>query len=638
MTVPEINVARADAPTMSKNLDAAFNNLSATGNPIAPAYTASTWGGSSNVEQHHLIPVSVTKDYAAFFDKIREGTFSASGGAFSFDTNDAQNAIYLPSSEESALIGRSGNPPVYAAVHNGGNRVHTAYSDFLRQKLEFIQESFTQEIEQLASQDHGIGTPQYTEAAQRAAAQVTQLQNDTKARLVSNTPDGVKFFLNPNDSLFQAAYGDQPVDAETVRQHFYSASNESFVSDGSRMDRILPDGQMQTVFTTEEDLRNALNGADARDINGIPKDEYIRTRDQLISKEMQANPGLSHADAETKAIGALQNVMDAKTYGQLLDNNLHSGGNKPLTNLFNRGSKAAEEALSVLKDFNDRYPGVGKALGVLGFVAASMDAQEAHAAGRPDEAKAIMAQWASDEAASWVLGLAAGVAAGAGATALGVPALGAAAVGLAAGIAADYAFGSDVSKVMLDSLLQGLGKLGFDLAEVKSALAGNSSVSADALNFSQPPGSINTAAQNPTVLDVSVDTTTLKPDPTNGLGATQNGQGLLQSGTGWQAVMPNEFVNLDGLGHVSGSALVADMTRLGNHSIHDLQAQMNALRSTIYASAQVEAVTNSQFSAVLPGGTASSVAGVSIRLSGGAYGSERTLWDVPLGGRGSEYA
>jgi hypothetical protein len=27
MTVPEINVARADAPTMSKNLDAAFNNL-----------------------------------------------------------------------------------------------------------------------------------------------------------------------------------------------------------------------------------------------------------------------------------------------------------------------------------------------------------------------------------------------------------------------------------------------------------------------------------------------------------------------------------------------------------------------------------------------------------------------------------
>lgn len=43
MTVPQVNVSREDRATMTKNIDAAFNNLNANGNPIALAYTANTW-------------------------------------------------------------------------------------------------------------------------------------------------------------------------------------------------------------------------------------------------------------------------------------------------------------------------------------------------------------------------------------------------------------------------------------------------------------------------------------------------------------------------------------------------------------------------------------------------------------------
>jgi Ca2+-binding RTX toxin-like protein len=292
---------------------------------------------------------------------------------------------------------------------------------------------------------------------------------------------------------------------------------------------------------------------------------------------------------------------------------LANGSGESLNTMVMRGTDASRWALweqgrELLQQL-DEIPGAHAAgtvarrgLPFLGLALAAIDANAAYESGDVEGAKRIMADAAAETLGSIAGEIALGVLVGGALVVAGVGAVPAAIIGVTTAVVGGYLGGEAASRLM-DYAREGLAGMGIDLG-----------IGAPAPTI-EPPHNLPT-------FDLTVDPANLRPEASSGLGSSTAGQGLLQSGTGWQAEMPNEFANLDGLRHVSGSALVADMTRPGNHSIHDLQAQMNALRSTIFASAQVEVVTSSQFSAVLPEGTSSSVAGVSVRLSGGTYGSE----------------
>ncbi len=295
-------------------------------------------------------------------------------------------------------------------------------------------------------------------------------------------------------------------------------------------------------------------------------------------------PSLTEVEADVKAQAQLKLATEHAWLNQYWENRAPNGNEKLFGSTIDATATGIERHKGALAFLHKmaQQPSVqfaGKALGAIGFMVAAVEAKAAYEEGEPNRATAIMSQWAADEAAGLVLGVVAGFAAGTLASFVGVPALGATAVGIVAGIAADYAFGSDVSKIVLDSALQGLGKMGFDLSGVRDALAGNPQISVDTLNFSQPPGSLNLSAQNPAVLDVSVDTISLNPNPSNGVGATQNGRGLLEAGAGYEVKTNANFVNNDGLSNTALSNIITNGTRPGNKNLNPTDAMMNSLRA-----------------------------------------------------------
>lgn len=581
MTELAVNVTRENSTTLSNNMELAHGQLQNGGNTLlSKMFTADTFGGLGNVQRQHVIPVSVLQDdlNVLFFDELLTATKNSPGGAFALDINDAQNVMYLPKNAAGIAAGQKSG--VYAAMHNGNSVVHGGSNTYIGNAVRDIRAAYYGETSALLARGFGPGTPEYTEAAMRAAGRFTHLTNEIRSGSFSDKPDGVKFFYHHDDPLFKAAYGGVPPSGAAVAEWLDDTRPSAAELNGSGgwQDRILPDGRRNISFTNEAGFTEFISSPKTGDINGINKNDFQSGFDRLAGHIQQANPGMSADDARSQALKGISTATDNLSWQQLFDNKLHSGGSKPLTAMLARGEQAAKDAVFFLKDLSDKYPGAGRALALAGLVVALIQADEAEAAGQPDKAKAIMAQWASDEAAGWVLGLAAGVVVGAAAATV-LPALGAAAVGAAAGIAADYAFGSDVSKTVLDGVLQGLGKLGFDLAGVKAALASDPKVPVDSLNFGQPPGSLTPPAQNPTVVDVSVDTINLKPDPASGLGATENGQGVLQSGAGFVVKSPANFVNDDGLANTASSNIVANGTRPGDKNLNPTDALMNSMRA-----------------------------------------------------------
>lgn len=90
-----------------------------------------------------------------------------------------------------------------------------------------------------------------------------------------------------------------------------------------------------------------------------------------------------------------------------------------------------------------------------------------------------------------------------------------------------------------------------------------------------------TTPKNPRTVDVSVDTSTLKPDPSNGLGSSQGGQGTLDAGPGYTVKSPSNFVDQNGVANTALSNGVTAGTRPGNSSLNPTQGLVNALRKQV---------------------------------------------------------
>lgn len=98
--------------------------------------------------------------------------------------------------------------------------------------------------------------------------------------------------------------------------------------------------------------------------------------------------------------------------------------------------------------------------------------------------------------------------------------------------------------------------------------------------------SANDSPINPTLFDVSVDTTSLHPTNSDAIGSTTGGWGLLGSGAGYQYEMASQYVNEGGISNVGPSDMATGNTRPGNQSLNTLQNQVNDVRQTWYNNSQ----------------------------------------------------
>lgn len=584
-------------PTFTKGSNKTYRNLVqdayagrlAEGDPLAASYTHATWAAQD--QTHHLISENVMKDQALqdFFKSLRGNTIGAIGGAYVWDINNPNNLVNLPTTNAV----RASNPSVSAALHFGNSAEHDAYDAFSRKVLQNIAGQYGGALENLGTPGYPANTPEARQAlALKAAAQVEDFQQTLRAGLFGPSPSSIRYFVNLNDDFLTTRYAAQGYGGMTAEQrriflaqNVYHADPATLISRGDVLRQTLPDGRQGTRFLTDDAFGRFLHdAADQRAVNGIPKQMLLAERDRVVNELRQAAPSLTAAEADAKARAQLKLATEQAWLNQYWENNAPNGNEK----LFGRTLDTTAEGIRRQKGALEflgrmaRHPGVqfaGKALAPIGFMVAAVEAKAAVDAGQPDKAKAIMSQWAAGEAVGLVLGVAAGVLVGTAAAAVGVPALGVAAVSLAAGMLADYAFGSDLSKIALDSALQGLGQLGFDLSGVKAGLTGNPDVAVNTLNFSQQPGSLNLPAQNGAVLNVDVNTASLKPDPAQGLGASQGGTGTLVSGSGYVVTSPSRFVDQDGLVNTALSNLITNGVRPGNQNLNPTEALVNALRS-----------------------------------------------------------
>jgi len=113
MDTPQINVVRNRDAFRANIQDAHAGRL---GDPLAWGFDMATWG-SGNAQAQHIIPFSVANSDSirSLFGTLRTATMGAAGGPFVFDINDAQNGVFLPTSDTAAQAAHARDESINAA-------------------------------------------------------------------------------------------------------------------------------------------------------------------------------------------------------------------------------------------------------------------------------------------------------------------------------------------------------------------------------------------------------------------------------------------------------------------------------------------------------------------------------------------
>lgn len=594
MATPQVNV-NVDSTRFRNNLNRAFAGASTSSDPLAAGYNIQTFGGKDLVQAQHVIPGSVAADRLnlAFFEDLRAETEKAPGGAYVFKVNDVQNGLFLPNSGAAAATGQQSS--IYSAVHNGNSIEHAEYNLFVNKQVVDIREKFYTDLYNLGTTGFPDDTPAVRQQlALKAAAQITDLQNTLKAGSFSNTPDGVKYFLNADDPILLQRYADQGYGSMTdAQRHTFlqqNVYNGNIVSAGALLTRTLRDGTKQTLFNSEDALRSYLNNSTAGDVNGVPHDEWVKEYNRLTDDLMQQDSGLSRVDAETRALTLTNDRVIESSNLRLVDNRLPSGSGT----LFNTvdgadGVSRRKAALEFLHRMQDsgfvKYGGKAlKVLNVLEIGIVAFASSTAYAEGRTEEANQIVKDYGAgigaDIVTDFTFGtlLAAGAAGAAALVGVTLAAPELIVIGLVGGVAGGLVFGDDVKDILL-GMIDGDGTSGADVHSIAQALnrAHLSIANGDSSNL--------TTAINPNIFDLSTDPSGLNPTSSDNLGNTTHGEGLLAVGAGYNATMASTYVNGSGIANTAGSNLVTDATRPGNHSLNGTADLMNAFRASGFGSA-----------------------------------------------------
>ena len=182
----DINLTRASTTTLRNRLDGLNNS---------PWYLdKATYGGWSNTQIQHVIPVSVAADFDLFLGKVS----TASGDTFTFDINSTGNLQVLPNSAEvQTLAAADGH---YAAVHRGYDTQHIEYSDNIRSRMAAIESQFNAD-----RLNNSIGD---VKAAQLASDRLDALKFEASRFSIGTSVDEVRVFLNNNDPILIQQYND----------------------------------------------------------------------------------------------------------------------------------------------------------------------------------------------------------------------------------------------------------------------------------------------------------------------------------------------------------------------------------------------------------------------------------------------
>lgn len=355
------------------------------------------------------------------------------------------------------------------------------------------------------------------------------------------------------------------------------------------------DAQNGWVWHRSE-LPALLANPNVTSVDGISREQLLRIKSNLLSRgmtEAQALAGVMSAvsaasanlllGADVRAVrdpsGAIIGVDASKYCADLGISapSLPEGQGVGLGRQIAESLTDAKRALlaqgsDLLKEVQD-MPGltqVGRVAGTiakrglpfLGLVLASFEANAAYEAGDVEHAKRIMADAAAEMLGSIAGEIAVGAVIGAALVAAGVAAVPAAVIAAVTVIAAGV-LGGEAATRLMGYARQGLADIGLDLG------------------IGAPPPVIDPAA-NPSNFDLSVDTANLTPP--GAVGTTSGGWGLLGAGAGYTYSMDSQSVNGNGLSNTAGSAIATDFTRPGNHSLHDLQTQVNGLRAVAFES------------------------------------------------------
>lgn len=196
---------------LGENLDWESVRLDADGG-IDEIYRASVNRNSFDVvAAHHLIP-------SAIFDK--DSDYYSSGiidlltaieqhSGIAYDQNDARNGVFLPADEAAAIKGaQNGN---FAAIHTG--RHDSEYFAFVRDRMLQIQASYN-------FNDPNLDQKDLENLARLAYGDIVNLQSDLRAGLFSDSADGVKYFLQNTDPMYQHRYNAAGMENPEIKAYY----------------------------------------------------------------------------------------------------------------------------------------------------------------------------------------------------------------------------------------------------------------------------------------------------------------------------------------------------------------------------------------------------------------------------------